>query len=181
MAVAITLLVLNLEVPTAPGDELGEELQDLLPDLAAYALSFALIGRFWVLHHRLFDELRTFDGPLMALNLLFLSLVVLLPFSTDLVDHYGEEPLAAAVFGATVGLASLAQAAMSAYVLRENLVRGDMHRRPNSRFAFAYSLIFLLSVPLAFASPRAAQAVWLSTLVVRYPLRRLIARSRTSQ
>jgi uncharacterized membrane protein len=49
MAVAITLLVLNLEVPQlASGEEgrLGEELEDLVPSLAAYALSFALVGRF---------------------------------------------------------------------------------------------------------------------------------------
>ena len=87
MAVAITLLVLNVEVPRLkPGQSLGDALVDLLPSLGAYALAFALVGRFWVIHHNLFEKLRDFDRTLMALNLLFLSLVVLMPFSAQLYD-----------------------------------------------------------------------------------------------
>ena len=45
MAVAITLLVLNIEVPTLePGQSLGDALVDLLPSLGAYVLAFALVG-----------------------------------------------------------------------------------------------------------------------------------------
>ena len=57
MAVAITLLVLNIEVPNVPSDQLVSQLDNLLP-AGAYALSFALVGRFWVIHHRLFEDLR---------------------------------------------------------------------------------------------------------------------------
>jgi len=63
MAVAITLLVLNIDVPRErPGDRLGDALVDLLPSLGAYALAFALVGRFWVIHHNLFEKLRNFTG-----------------------------------------------------------------------------------------------------------------------
>jgi TMEM175 potassium channel family protein len=69
MAVAITLLVLNVEVPRlTPGEDLGDALVDLLPSLGAYALAFALVGRFWVIHHNLFEKLRGFDRTLMALT-----------------------------------------------------------------------------------------------------------------
>ena len=54
MAVAITLLVLNVNSPTVPASQLPERLDDLLTPLAAYALSFALVGRFWIIHHRHF-------------------------------------------------------------------------------------------------------------------------------
>ena len=52
-----------------PGQDLGDALVDLLPSLGAYALAFALVGRFWVIHHNLFEKLRGFDRTLMALNL----------------------------------------------------------------------------------------------------------------
>ena len=121
MAVAITLLVLNIEVPDLPtGSEgqLDEELLDLLPSLGAYALSFALVGRYWVVHHRMFEDLRSFDGTLMSLNLVFLALIGLVPFSSDLVDRYDQEPIAAAVFAGTLGLAALVNTIMVRYIRR---------------------------------------------------------------
>ena len=63
MAVAITLLVLNIETPDVATDDLGDALIDLLPSLGAYVLSFALIGRFWFLHHRLLDTFARADSP----------------------------------------------------------------------------------------------------------------------
>jgi uncharacterized membrane protein len=176
MAVAITLLVLNLEVPTlAPGESLGDALVDELPSLGAYLLAFALVGRFWVLHHNLFEKLRGFDRTLMTLNLAFLALIVLVPFSTDLYDAYNEESLAAAVLGGTLGLAAMTNWAMNAYVLRHALIR-DEHRaeaESGRPVGLGFAAIFLLSVPAAFITVHLAEALWISTIVLRYPLLRL--------
>jgi uncharacterized membrane protein len=176
MAVAITLLVLNVEVPhLEPGEKLGDALADLLPSLGAYALAFALVGRFWVLHHNLFEKLRGFDRTLMALNLLFLALIVLVPFSAELYDLYTQRPLAAAVLGGTLGLAAFVNWAMTAHVLRQELVH-DHHREetvPGVTVGIGLAVVFLLSVPAAFVSVHLAEAMWISTVVLRYPLRRL--------
>jgi uncharacterized membrane protein len=176
MAVAITLLVLNLEVPDVPAGELDERLVDLIPSVLAYLLSFALIGRFWVIHHHLFETLHRFDGTLMVLNLLFLSAIAIVPFSTDLYDKYTDEPLAVAVFGLVMSLAAVTHWSMTAYTLRRGLVR-DKHRESTAPFgspvALGFTGIFLLSVPVAFLSVLAAQLLWLSTILLRYPLRRL--------
>jgi uncharacterized membrane protein len=176
MAVAITLLVLNLEVPTLQhGESLGDALIDELPSLGAYLLAFALVGRFWVIHHNLFQTLRAFDQTLMTLNLAFLALIVLMPFSADLYDAYTDEPLAAAVLGATLGLAALTNRAMSTHVLRRGLIREE--HRADAKLAapvgLGLTVIFLLSVPAAFITVHLAEALWVSTIVLRYPLRRL--------
>ena len=176
MAVAITLLVLNLEVPRlTPGEDLGDALVDLLPSLGAYALAFALVGRFWVIHHNLFEKLRGFDRTLMALNLLFLALIVLVPFSAELYDRYTSRPLAAAVLGSTLGLAAFVHGAMTAHVLRRGFVH-EHHREetePAVTVGFGLTTVFLVSVPAAFLSVHIAEALWISTVVLRYPLRRL--------
>jgi uncharacterized membrane protein len=177
MAVAITLLVLNLEVPAlGPGESLGDALVDLLPSFGAYLLAFVLIGRFWVIHHNLFETLRGFDPTLMTLNLLFLALIVLVPFSTDLYDAYSDEPLAAAVLGGTLGLAAMTHWAMTTHVVQRGLIR-DEHREWAEPFAspmgLGFTAAFLLSVPAAFLSVHLAEALWISTIVLRYPLRRL--------
>lgn len=179
MAVAITLLVLNLEVPSVPGDELNEALVDLIPSLIAYLLSFALVGRFWVIHHRLFETLRAFDSRLMTLNLMFLTLIALVPFSTDLFDQYTQEPIAAAVLGATLGLAALTHWLSVGYTLRQGLVHEE-HRPTTEPFAspigLGFTLLFLLSVPVAFLSPTAAALMWASTTLLHYPLGRMTSR-----
>jgi uncharacterized membrane protein len=176
MAVAITLLVLNLEVPTlSPGESLGDALIDELPSVGSYLLAFALVGRFWVLHHDLFERLTGFDRTLLTLNLTFLALIVLMPFSTDLYDAYTDEGLAAAVFGANLGLVALVHWWMNEYVLRHGFMHHD-HRtsvetaRP---VGLGLSAVFLLSVPAAFLTVHLAEALWISTVVLRYPLRRL--------
>jgi len=176
MAVAITLLVLNVEVPRlTPGEDLGDALVDLLPSIGAYALAFALVGRFWVIHHNLFEKLRGFDRTLMALNLLFLALIVLIPFSAQLYDRYTSRPLAAAVLGGTLGLAAFVHGTMTAHVLRRGFVH-EHHREetePAVTVGFGLTTVFLLSVPAAFLSVHIAEALWISTVVLRYPLRRL--------
>jgi uncharacterized membrane protein len=175
MAVAITLLVLNLEVPDVPAGELEDALVDLIPSLIAYILAFGLVGRFWIIHHRLFETLRQFDARLMALNLAFLSMIVLVPFATELWDTYTDEPLAAAVLGATMGLAALAHWSMTAHTVRRGFVDDPVRQahRFGSPVTLGVTLVFLLSVPVAFLSTTAAALLWTSTLVLRYPLMRI--------
>ncbi len=177
MAVAITLLVLNIEVPDLPtGSEgkLDQELLDLLPSLGAYALSFALVGRYWVVHHRMFEDLRSFDGTLIALNLVFLALIGLVPFSSDLVDRYDQEPIAAAVFAGTLGLAALVNTIMVRYIRRRGFApAADEANRVGGIVSLAIAVAFLVSIPAAFLSVTLARLLWLSVFLVRYPARML--------
>jgi uncharacterized membrane protein len=179
MAVAITLLVLNLEVPSVPTSDLNEAVADLFPSLIAYLLAFALVGRFWIVHHRLFETLRAFDARLMTLNLAFLALIVLVPFGTELFDRYTSEPIAAAVFGAIMGLAALTHWTMSAHTLREGYV-DEAARAERLSFArpigLGFTVLFLLSVPVAYLSTTAAALMWTATILLHLPLRRAGAR-----
>jgi uncharacterized membrane protein len=177
MAVAITLLVLNIEVPDLrPGESLGDSLVDLLPSLGAYVLAFALVGRFWVIHHNLFEKLRAFDPTLMTLNLVFLALIVLVPFSANLYDTYSDEALAVAVLGGTLGLAAWVNWLMTKHVMRESLIH-EHHRSSTETFAspmgLGFTAAFLLSMPVAFVNVHLAEALWVATIFLHYPLRRL--------
>ena len=176
MAVAITLLVLNIEPPRVGNDELPDALVDLIPSFGAYVLSFALVGRYWVIHHGLFATFVRFDGLLLALNLAFLSLIVLVPFATNLVDDYSTVPLAAACFGAVLGLAALVHWLMTFHALRAGLVH-EQRRAESAPFgsavALGFAIMCFLSVPVAFLSPTVAWLMWASLLVLRYPLRRV--------
>ena len=116
----------------------------------------------------------------MALNLVFLALIALMPFATDLFDRYSDEPLAAAVFGAMLGLAALVNWLMHRHSMRAGLVKeehGSAATPFGSPVALGFTVVFLLSVPVAFVSPYLAVALWVSTIVLRYPLRKLAGTS----
>jgi uncharacterized membrane protein len=62
-AIAITLLVLGLDIPKhLASDQLAQALFDNWDNLVAFAISFAVIGRFWVVHHRIFSEVKAFGA-----------------------------------------------------------------------------------------------------------------------
>jgi uncharacterized membrane protein len=174
MAVAITLLVLNIQVPRElHGQKLGHALVDLLPSLGAFAIAFALVGRFWVIHHNLFEKLRGFDQRLMVLNLAFLATIVLIPFSSELYDTYTRDAVASAVLGANLSLAAAIHSSMTHHVMRQGLIHEERRAETQPTVGLGITAAFALSVPAAFLSVHLAEALWISTVVVRYPLRRL--------
>lgn len=106
LAIAITLLVLDLRLPTGvevnSDAELFSQLLNLWPEYMAFVISFAFIGIMWINHHRLFVLIKRTDTLLMILNLLLLFGVIVLPFPTHvLADQLGRpgERAAALVYG----------------------------------------------------------------------------------
>jgi uncharacterized membrane protein len=92
MAIAITVLVLELHVPDLSLDQTEHELLarllDLSPRFFGYLISFVVIGLYWLGHHRLFRYIRRYDTGLLLLNLLFLLTVAFLPFPTAVLSAY---------------------------------------------------------------------------------------------
>lgn len=162
-AIAITLLVLSVEVPDVRGDDLGSALRDLGPDVTAYFIGFAVIGLFWFGHHVAFSTLTRSSPRLVAVNLVLLSLIALMPFTTSLMGGYEGEPIAIAVYAFNVGLAALVNAMVDLVAARDGLRPG---RREESRDVLIAGVlrpaVFFASIPVAFLSVTVAQLTWLT-------------------
>ena len=122
IAIAITLLVLEIHVPETGGpDSLGHQLADQWPSYAAYLVSFVTIGIIWVNHHAMVSRLRKTNHTVLILNLFLLMSIAILPFTTDLVAEYLRESdgqhLAAAIYSGSLLLMGLAFYAMQRYTL----------------------------------------------------------------
>ncbi|WP_433562270.1 TMEM175 family protein [Nocardia sp. CA-151230] len=112
MAIAITLLVLEIRIPEPDDGSLWHELTGLWPSYLAYAGSFLTIGVIWLCHHRFFARVRQMDGLLHCGNLLLLLAVAFLPFPTTVLAHHLEDGgWNAKVATAFYGLAGAVQAA----------------------------------------------------------------------
>jgi uncharacterized membrane protein len=103
-AVAMTLLVLDLRVPVSTAVSahsehgLAEALLKLGPSFAAYLLSFTMLGTFWLAQHTLLGILGRCDRTLTWIQLGFLFVVTLLPFSAALLAHFVHLRLAVGLY-----------------------------------------------------------------------------------
>ncbi len=131
IAIAITLLVLEIKVEPPGFDQLWRSLADEWPSYLAYVTSFLTIGGVWLAHHALFERLSAIDPVLMRLNLLLLMVVAFLPFPTALMAEALQESRAAeraavVVYGVTAAVIELLLASASRYAAsRPDLLAGD--------------------------------------------------------
>ena len=107
-AIAATLLIIDVSV-NAPGAELGAALKHSWPQYAAYAVSFLIIGIWWVNHHAYMVVIDRVDRTFLFGTIAFLACVAFLPFPTRLVaEHFRDDGVRAAAI--TYGLTMTATA-----------------------------------------------------------------------
>ena len=86
IAIAITLLVLEIKVPhAAEGQTLAAALGAQWPSYAAYAVSFLTIGIMWVNHHHMFTLIERANHTFLMLNVIWLMTIAIVPWPTALV------------------------------------------------------------------------------------------------
>lgn len=165
-AIAITLLVLQIEVPqglTSNSDFL-DKFGDLWPDLFAFGISFAVIGIYWINHHRLMRMVNEYDHGLMWATMLYLFWVVLLPFSSQLIGEYGSKVTLSTVFYiCNLALIAGSQALMIRVIITHKL--GDKKWAWQLESSFKSSLfmvaVFVFTAPLGLLLGGWTPLLWL--------------------
>lgn len=179
-SIAITLLVLNLGVPEhLRGEDLGSALWEQRQNLFAYAISFAVIGRFWLVHHRFFGEVTRFDGRLIGLNLFYLAWIVLMPFSSQVLGDHGNDTDAVVLYSVNLIGVVLSGMLMAVDAQRAGLTRTSPEDvRAARRRALTIAAVFAVSIPVAFLDPHVAPWCWLALFVGPTAGRAIAARRR---
>ncbi|HCE18289.1 MAG TPA: DUF1211 domain-containing protein [Anaerolinea thermolimosa] len=167
-AIAITLLALEIHLPageTAPDDaRLFTALLEIWPRYLAYALSFLVIGTFWIGHHRKFRHIRQYDRRLILLNLLLLMSVAFIPFPTTLISD-STNRTATIFYALSMTCTGLLSAGLWWYASsRASLIDPSLPpaevRREGLR-SLIIPGVFLLSIALALIHSDTARFFWL--------------------
>ena len=168
-AIAITLLVLPLTEEDVVAGRVAESLSALVPQMLTFLLSFAVVGRYWVLHHGLLRSVVRSDTRLLTLNLVFLFWVAFLPFPTNVLGEADATTAAVVFYAVSIIATGVSAAVLELHVLRSGL----LGTRASSATVRSYlsgvlvpSIAFLPSLPIAFLSPGAAKLSWLLTIPV---------------
>lgn len=176
-AIAITLLVLQIDVPAGiTGDgSLWSGIREEGPDLLAFAISFAVIGMNWVGAHRFMRTVKEYDRGLMLLTLLSLFFIVLIPFTSQLMGEYADQADLSVVFYIlNMSCVVYTTALMQRHVLRAGLGRPEYHR--DTELSYRSSLFtgtyFMLTIPLAFVLSSFVFFLWFGLRLDPYQRKR---------
>ena len=158
MAVAITIMVLDMKVPA------GADFHALAagaPVFLAYALSYTNVGIFWNNHHHMLHASEHVDGRVLWANLFMLFWITLIPFLLRWIDDSHLAALPTAAYGVT-----LAMTAIGYLLLEWALIACNGPDSPLAaavgpdRKAMACLALYAAAVPLAFVSPWIAIAIY---------------------
>ena len=170
VAIAITLLVLQLNVPSPAkladpnsASELAVQLGHGADRLVSYVISFYVIAQFWLVHHRVFSRITGQQEGLAWWNFAFLFTVTIVPFTSDLLGEFSANPLAVDIFAVNLLLAVVATQLTVIYGRRRDLVTAETAQETRAaQYRVAASvLVIALSIGIAWVNPNAAKYFWL--------------------
>ncbi|HWD01764.1 MAG TPA: TMEM175 family protein [Amycolatopsis sp.] len=181
VAIALTLLVLPLAdvVPELVADhkEPIDAVTDNWGPIISFVLSFLVISRMWWGHHRIFEEVRAYNVPLVYVNLLWILTIAVLPFPTEIVGSFSADRFAAMFYTGTIFMSSAAQSALVLIVRWDPKVavsRESVNNRwlANSLLATAALLIAFVTAAIDpelgyYALFLLAPAAWLANFLTR--------------
>jgi uncharacterized membrane protein len=172
VAIALTLLILGIQVPSPDSLRNPDSVSALAGALAqtvdgwiGYAISFYVIAQFWLLHRQFFRGVRGgYHDGVAAWNFLFLFSITVMPFTSDLIGKYPENPLPVIILSANLILATLARFGMLWFIRRHRLIAPEgmpARERLNSLQGAVNMIFYVLAIPVALASPDLGKLCWL--------------------
>lgn len=152
-AIAITIMVLELKVPSFHGDVTNDDvvmaLSSQIPVFIAYLASFSILTQLWISHSTLTKETEEITVRSAQLNLLLLFFVCLIPFPMALLGEFGFKPAVIVPYVIVLAAASTSLGVLRASFLSQERASEQRKRVQRNRI-YACLLISLCGVVLAF-------------------------------
>jgi uncharacterized membrane protein len=173
-AIAMTLLVLSLKTPNIPYPATDAQILNSLllmgQQFLIYFISFFLLASFWRVNHAQFYFINKTDQTLLWINIIWLSFIALIPFSTNLIGSYGYLKVPLIFFDLNIFFIGLLFNLNWYYADKKELIDPDADRNMvkfREKYNFALPLIALIAAALTFISPEWSSLVYFSLLLVR--------------
>ncbi len=161
IAIAITLLVLPLvELVGEHHEHSSEVITENLPQIGSFVLSFAVIARLWLTHHRTFEHVKAYNRTLIRMNMLWLFTMVALPFPTGMIGTYGSDQFTVIFYISTILVSSACQSTLILYISRKPEIQDDENPLRLPHVANAVSATGLMAIALLLSALVPALNYW---------------------
>jgi TMEM175 potassium channel family protein len=92
-AFSITFMAVSINIPNLAQNltqtQVIDKLLQSIPEFEIYAISFFVIGVYWIAYHQIFNQIVSSDATVTWLTLVFLFFITLIPFATNLQIGFG--------------------------------------------------------------------------------------------
>lgn len=174
IAILMTIMVLDLKPPghALKHHTIAELVHYLTPKLSVYALSFIIIAKMWVSHHRLFCAVKHVTTPLLWRNNLLLFWMSLIPFATGFVSEDQTRPIAVATYGTILCLNAFSFTLLRHYVVT-HLSPGGKDIHPHIiRYSVGAMALYALGAALAYVSTYLSFLLFILVPIMSIPIDR---------
>lgn len=184
-AFSITFMAISIEIPNLPANNLTVQqliatFSDLQLQLEIYAVSFMVIGVYWISYHQIFNHIRSSHTILVWLNLLFLFFITLISFATNIDFKYGNFQFIFLIYAGILTITGALLAIIWLHASKANLLNKSTTKL--QRRMTLYDLLipvgaFLIAIGISFIDLQVAQYFWILIIVAKIVVRKLYPKS----
>lgn len=148
-AIAITILVLEIKIPIVSGDKLVDSFVQQIPKILSFALSFFIIGMYWIAHHHMVHSFNKINRSVLWLNVLNLMFVCFLPYPTGLLGEYPFEKFSILIYALSLCLVNMSGTILWLYTTSKKELEAKINKKSRNYIAIIHMfpvLMYLISI-----------------------------------
>ena len=177
-AFSITFMAVTINIPNLAQNlnqaQVIDKLLDSIPEFEIYAISFFVIGVYWIAYHQIFNQIVNSDMTVTWLTLIFLFFITLIPFATNLQIGFGYHILFV-LFALVLAMAGTLLTITWLHATKNKLIDKHLTQREIhtiSLGAIVPTVVYFLSILVSFIDLQTAYYFWIVILPVRIILRK---------
>jgi uncharacterized membrane protein len=151
-----------------------DKLLESIPEFEIYAISFFVIGVYWIAYHQVFNHIVNSGTTVTWLTLMFLFFITLIPFATNLQIGFGY-PILFVLFALVLTMAGALLTITWLHASRNKLIDENLTPREIQGIlldGILPTVVFFLSILVSFINLQAAYYFWIIIIPAKVILRK---------
>jgi uncharacterized membrane protein len=177
-AFSITFMAISIDIPNLAQNltqaQVIDKLLQSIPEFEIYAISFFVIGVYWIAYHQIFNQIVNSDMTVTWLTLIFLFFITLIPFATNMQIGFGY-PILFVLFALVLAMAGALLTITWLHATKNKLIDKDLTQREIHSIlleAIVPTVVYFLSILVSFIDLQAAYYFWILIIPAKIILRK---------
>jgi uncharacterized membrane protein len=177
-AFSITFMAISIDIPNLAQNltqaQVIDKLLQSIPEFEIYAISFFVIGVYWIAYHQIFNQIVNSDMTVTWLTLLFIFFITLIPFATNMQIGFGYHILFV-LFALVLAMAGTLLTITWLHATKNKLIDKHLTQREIHSIlleGIIPTVVYFLSILISFIDLQAAYYFWIVIMPAKIILRK---------
>ena len=177
-AFSITFMAITIDIPNLAQNltqaQIIDKLLESIPEFEIYAISFFVIGVYWIAYHQIFNQIVNSDATVTWLILIFLFFITLIPFATNMQIGFGY-PILFVLFALDLAMAGALLTITWLHATKNKLIDKNLTQREIHAIsieAILPTVVYFSSILVSFIDLQTAYYFWIVIIPAKMILRK---------